>query len=383
MAQLRKLSQDDLDQSLELSQYAFQYVIPKEQIEDRKRMASLQEIWGEFEGDQLLSKLHLLPLCVYIGGKAIEMGGVAGVATWPQHRRKGSVSRLIKQALLSMRSNQQTVSLLHPFDFAFYRKYGWEWSVSHKRYTIEKRDLNFMSEVPGQVIRLQNNQQLETIMELYEAFAKNYNGMLLRSKMWWDYYIKPSNYQIAVCEDEQRLPRGYILYQVKDRIFEVKEFIYLDEVTRRGLWNFICQHDSMIDQVKMKATEDDKLPFLLSNPRISQDIIPYFMARIVDVEAFLKLYPFTKTPASITLTVTDPVAEWNNATYRLEDGIVLKQETQSEGFCCDIQTLTVLLLGTQTADFLYASGKLTGDITSVNRLAEVIHSKPSALFDFF
>ncbi len=54
------------------------------------------------------------------------MGGVAGVATYPEYRRSGYVKELLQHSLQTMKKDGYTVSMLHPFAVAFYRKYGWE-----------------------------------------------------------------------------------------------------------------------------------------------------------------------------------------------------------------------------------------------------------------
>ena len=60
------------------------------------------------------------------------MGGIAGVATWPENRRQGHVSTLLKHALQEMKSKGQTLSFLHPFSIPFYRKFGWELYAEYK-----------------------------------------------------------------------------------------------------------------------------------------------------------------------------------------------------------------------------------------------------------
>ncbi|MFG6497082.1 GNAT family N-acetyltransferase, partial [Fictibacillus sp. UD] len=101
--EIRRLSEMEYEKSLQLSQYAFQYVVKEEDLPKRYEMMKKHEIWGEFEKDDLISKLHILSLEISIDNKRFPMGGIAGVATWPEHRRKGSVTRLLQKALQSMK----------------------------------------------------------------------------------------------------------------------------------------------------------------------------------------------------------------------------------------------------------------------------------------
>ncbi|MCI3987612.1 GNAT family N-acetyltransferase, partial [Bacillus vallismortis] len=52
----------------------------------------------------------------------MKMGGISGVATWPEYRRKGTVPELIRKALLVMKKEKQTIIFLHPIMISFYSK---------------------------------------------------------------------------------------------------------------------------------------------------------------------------------------------------------------------------------------------------------------------
>ncbi|MFD2881051.1 GNAT family N-acetyltransferase [Paenibacillus rhizoplanae] len=63
-----------------------------------------------FEGDGIGAQLTLLPLQACIQGRPVSMGGIAGVATWPENRRQGYVAHLLTHALKTMNENGQTLS---------------------------------------------------------------------------------------------------------------------------------------------------------------------------------------------------------------------------------------------------------------------------------
>jgi predicted acetyltransferase len=380
--QLRKLTEQEFDKSIELSQYAFQYKVNKEDLPKRYKMLKRHEIWGEFEDEELISKLHILSLEIIIENCRFAMGGIAGVATWPEHRRKGSVTRLLNKALISMKEKGQTISFLHPFNVQFYRRFGWELTASLNKYTIEKIDLQRYPEVPGSISRLQKvdgNSQLNVV---YEKWSKKYNHLLVRNDYWWDSHVFTEGYNRIVYKDENGEPKGYLCCKAADKLLDVQEFVYVTENARRALWNFICQHDSMVDKVKIVAPSHDQLPYLLNNPRIHQEHYPYFMARIVDVEGFLKQYPFKNAEDPLTISITDDKAEWNNGTYKISrDGISIEQQNGS--LSMDVQTLTAVLLGSQKPAFLYECGKIKGDMQEVLRLEQIITNLPAAFIDFF
>jgi predicted acetyltransferase len=382
--QLRRLTEPELDKAIQLSEYAFQYKVKNEDLPKRYEMLKRHEIWGEFENDDLISKLHILSLEINIENCRFAMGGIAGVATWPEHRRKGSVTRLLNKALLAMKENGQTISLLHPFNINFYRKFGWELTVSINKYTLEKNDLIRYDDIPGSVSRLHNEDGNSQLNKVYEKWFSKYNHLLVRPDIWWNNHVFTEGYTRIVYKDENGEPKGYLCCKVADKLLDVQEFVYVTENARRALWNFICQHDSMVDKVKIIAPANDQLPYLLNNPRISQEHYPYFMARIVDVEEFLKHYPFKTIESPLSISVTDENAEWNNKTFIISSEGVTSEPTNEKGkLSMDVQTLTAVLLGSQKPAFLHECGKVRGKAEEVVKLEHIITKLPAAFMDFF
>lgn len=383
MSEIRRLTENDFDQSLELSQYAFQYTVEEDEKLKRKETLKRHEVWGEFEGETLTSKVHILPLTIFLGGKEMKMGGVAGVATWPEYRRNGNVSRLLEISLKSMKEKGQVISLLHPFDIDFYRRFGWELCMSNKKYEMDRAHLQFMEAVSGKVKRLTVKENVEVLNTIYEDFAIKYNGMLKRDSCWWENNVYSKGFHFAGYFNENDEAKGYILYKVSDKLMDIQEFIYLDGEARKGLWNFICQHDSMIDKVKILTPEDETLHFLLKNPKVKIEISPYFMARIVDVLGFLDQYPFRKTNDKVVLHIKDSRANWNNISIQIENGIVTEVSPEETGLTLDINCLTAILLSAHTATFFYEAEKLKGSVAAVLAWERLIENRSTSLLDFF
>ncbi|UUZ83497.1 GNAT family N-acetyltransferase [Paenibacillus sp. P26] len=379
-------------ESLALSAFAFQYELTPEDIEKRLTQMSGDSMWGAFVDGQLASKLTILQLETWIQGKQMAMGGIASVATWPEFRRGGLVSRLLGQALQSMRDSGQTVSFLYPFSFGFYRKYGWETFADYKKYEIPADLLPKLRPQPGRIVRL-TEELAEALDPIYSSFASRYNGTLVRTEAWWKRSILDRKTgTAAVYYDEDGNAKGYVFYQVKEKECTVHELVWLDHQARLALWRFLADHDSMIEKVVLRAPADDKLPFLLDNPRIKQEIVPYFMARIVDAAAFIAEYPFVSgTESTLKLELSDPYAPWNNGRFvvTIDESGTARVETEEEATSdvpvvrCSIQTLSTLLMGYQRAGFLHEIGRLETDEAGVDALERLIPARTTYLPDFF
>lgn len=293
MSDIKRLNlTEDADAIFALSQFAFQYELSEEAFKKKREEAERHTIWGWMADNQLAAKLHLIPLTCYINGKTFEMGGVSSVATWPEFRRQGAVKDLLYHSLQYMRESGQTISFLHPFSFAFYRKYGWEHTFSEKAYTIPLEMLKQGWGAEGSVRRIEDDTAL--LHEVYTDYAKNFNGPLTRDEKWWEQRVLKAKWHKAAAFSADGNAEGYLLYRVKAGKVTVHEFVYNTLNARKLLMQFIANHDSMAETVEMTVPENDNLPLLVEEPRFEQHIKPYFMARIVDVEAFLKDYPLDR-----------------------------------------------------------------------------------------
>ncbi|AJY75238.1 hypothetical protein VN24_12455 [Paenibacillus beijingensis] len=406
--EIRVLRADEFDLYLELAQYAFQIEMTEEQTNDARGRFKPEHVTGAFEDGNLAAMLTIIPLDIYLQGAKVQMGGVAGVSSWPEKRRQGCVGKLIAHALEQMRSSGQTVSMLAPFSFSFYRKYGWEMAFEHKKYTIATSFLPPRIDTGGRVERRDNDREL--VAEIYEAYASRYNGTLSRSAEWWTTSVyRRKKGSTAVYFGADNRPSGYAIYKVQDRKLTIHELVYLDEEARRALWTFFANHDSMIDETVVTAPADDDLPFLLPNPRIGQEMVPYFMARIVDVEQLVNMYRFAEgVRGHFTLRLTDSYAPWNEGVWRftadgsggaaleLERGAdPVSPETESETaatlehydhdneLTCGIETLSAILFGFKRPLELVRAGRLNGSLDSAELLEKLIPRRSTYLLDFF
>ncbi|KEK22902.1 GNAT family N-acetyltransferase [Bacillus gaemokensis] len=386
-----ELVENRYSEVIELSEYAFQYKTPENQLENRfKLMKEHHRLYGILEKNKLAAKLHLIPLTINMGDEVYKMGGIAGVATYPEYRRSGYVKELLKYALETMKDSGYSVSMLHPFAVSFYRKYGWELFANRLICTLTKSDLVMQKSVKGTVTRYHKDSHSEEISELYERFAKGFAGMLVRSKEWW----KQSVYHdltAAVYYNEENEAMGYILYEIKDSKMTVEEFIPLNNEARNGLWNFICQHDSMIKELKMVLHEREPLLYTLQEPRIKAEIMPYFMVRIVDVESFIEQYSFewNNQGNDVTLHISDSFAPWNNKTVVLKNKEAVfvndaeGKELQNIGIQLDINALSAMLFGYKRPLELYEIGHISGTEEEVNALEHLIPLHRPFIYDFF
>ncbi|HDR7255383.1 TPA: GNAT family N-acetyltransferase [Bacillus pacificus] len=381
-----RLTEDKFREALRLSEYAFQYKVEEDRLQQQlTRMKESHEVYGIMEGNDLAAKLHLIPFHIYIGKETFKMGGVAGVATYPEYRRSGYVKELLQHSLQTMKKDGYTVSMLHPFAVAFYRKYGWELCANLLVCHMTKSDLVMKKQVNGTVKRFNKENHSEEVEKLYETFAERFSGMLVRNEKWWLQAVY-DDLTLAIYYDENKTAAGYMLYKIEKSKMTVEEFVPLHNEARNGLWNFICQHDSMIKELEMTVSENEQLLYTLQEPRVKTEIKPYFMGRIVDVEQFLKQYElnWNNIQQEIILHITDSFAPWNNVSVRLANyEITIVEETTEKGIKLDINALSAIMLGYKRPLELNELELINGSEEEIRAFEKIVPVREAFIYDFF
>jgi predicted acetyltransferase len=302
---------------------------------------------------------------------------------YPEYAQHGLMKQLILQALLDMRNNGQTISYLYPYSIPYYRKKGWELITDKLTYTITDAQLPKVIPVNGKVRRVELDDQV--IKDVYDIFSKQQHGALIRHELEWQEYWRweQEDMHASVYYDQNNQAIGYVLYQIYNDVFTMKELVYLNEESRIGLWNYITAHHSMVFSVKGCSYINEPLAFLLDDGDINEQIKPYYMARIVDVEAFLKAYPFNQL-TNITFKIFDPILDFNNGYFSLNsDGTIIKDIKHPHIVELDIQTLVTMLMNYRRPTYLAKINRLKTDNDTINILENLIPRNAPYFSDYF
>ncbi|MGL4737306.1 MAG: GNAT family N-acetyltransferase [Cellulosilyticaceae bacterium] len=358
-------------------------------VQSKRPVLQKADVLGWFDGNKLVSQLAVYPMRVNIHGVIYEMGGVTGVATYPEYSNYGLMQSLMKQSLQDMRSRGQTISFLYPYSIPYYRRKGWEIISDVMSFTIKDIQLPKAVEVPGMVHRVDIDHK--DLKETHNRFTNQRHGALVRDQLAWEEYWRWEVEEIiaAIYYDINDVPQGYITYWIADDIFHMKELVYLSEEARKGLWNFISAHFSMITEVRGSTHTNESLAFLLEDSEIEEKIKPFFMGRIVDVEMFLKKYPFDHELQSkgFTFEVSDPLLEWNRSHFAVwwdekgEKQVTLEQK--GDVIKIDIRTLTTMLLSYRRPAYLARIGRIQAKSETIKLLETLIPLEEPYFSDYF
>ena len=324
---------------------------------------------------------------VNLFGTMYNMGGVTGVATYPEYMGRGLMAHLMKKALDNMRENHQCVSMLFPYLIPYYRKKGWEIVSDKMTYTIKDTQLPKHHKVGGMVERVDIDS--EDVHRVHDAFSAMRHGALKRNELEWEEYWRwdEDDTNVAVYYNVKDKPCGYMVYLIKNDIMHIKEMVYLNREAQKGLWEYIHAHDSMIDEVHGSTYFSEPIAFEMDDGDIKESIRPYAMGRIIDVEDFLADYPCDPDGGTlcIELEIEDSLLPWNDRTFnvRFADGhCTMTREPAEYHLKMGIGTFTTLLLGYKTAERLYELERIEGREEAVERLDDVLFHKIPYISDY-
>lgn len=396
---MRRLTTDDTAQYNALLRYAFQVTDSelaslgwgqKDIERSKKPVLKKTESFGWFDGDKLASQISVYPMQVNLFGRMYRMGGVTGVATYPEYAGRGLMGSLMKRALHNMRKNRQSVSMLVPYMIPYYRKKGWEIVSDKMTYTIRDTQLPARRSVDGHVERVTTDDA--DVRRVHDEFARQRHGALRRGDLEWEEYWRweADDVLVAVYYDAQETPTGYLVYYIANDVFRIKEMVTVNQEARHGLWNFVSAHYSMIDKVVGYNYTNEPMAFLLEDAEIQEEIEPYIMARIVDFEAFITPYPFDiiSIHDDLHFVIDDPVMDCNCGDFSLrwdERGQTLLERggTLGEEVRCDIQTLTAMFFGYKRPTYLRRVERLAASDEAVRILEDIIPIEQPYFSDYF
>ncbi len=347
------------------------FVIGENFMPDFIERMVLENTRGLFDDEgRFVSGLRLIWNDLWLGQKKVRMAGITSVATPPEYRRKGLLKHLLREVMRQEYEKGVNVSSLYPFEFPFYRKFGYELAGSVQSVTIKIPAMaGFRSQTKGQWSQCTAADWLR-FKALYDEYCVGRFGRLERpQENFWQRSIfnigqTPAAPRTAyIWTDGSGRNRAYIIYELKnkpntewERDMVVREMVWLDEAARHEIYVFIANHDSQAERVIWNTEPGDEVYALLSNPRAAKlENESGYMLRLLDVEKALdeRAWPVLEAGemAGFSVAIQDDVLAWNDQrTYRLEakgERVEVSSQagTERAGLSCDVRILAQLYAG--------------------------------------
>ena len=299
------------------------------------------------EGGEARATAAVLPMEIFVDGRARPLGGVAAVAAHPAYRRRGYAGELMRAALDGMHERGMHLSMLDPFSHSFYRAYGYELATEAVEYTLSPSDL---PPSPQQKrVRAYAPDDLPKMVTLLEEEAARRPCCVRRGEGRWRQVLAREDQEAAVYEDGGGV-EGYLIYEQRaggeepPRTLRVSELVARTPAARSALISFAAAYDPHDYKVSLSTSRGEPLHPFLRDSHVEARLEPGLMLRLVDVEGalgWLKREP----AAPLVLEVSDDVIPANAGEYTVGDGGVTRGAEAGERVKLDVRQLARLYAG--------------------------------------
>ena len=333
----------------------------------------LEQVYVIEEDGEVRASTTVLPLESFVEGEPRPMGGISAVMAHPAYRRRGYAGELIRAVLRDMRERDVALSLLSPFAHAFYRMFGYELVTEDIKYMLKPADLPTSQEQSH--LRAYREEDLSSLMALYEAEAKRHTLSVLRSEGHWRKSLADKDTDAAVYERDGDV-EGYVLYKISGRqdrdprrTLSVEELVTVTPRSREALLSFMAGLDPLVYGIEHYTPRGEPLHPYLRSSHVDAKIEPDQMLRLVDVEGALG-YLERMPEAPLVLDVRDDVIPENAGEYTVGDGKVARGAGESVSL--DVHQLAQLYAGYLPARDLARHGLVSASSPKALELLEAL-----------
>jgi predicted acetyltransferase len=349
------------------------------------------------DGDRIVAAAGARDFRQWFGGRELEMSGIWGVVTSPEHRGGGLATRAVTTLLEEARSKGQPLSALYPATQRPYRGIGFELGGTMTRHEVALDDLPRIASAPLPVSEYEPERDLEGVRTCYRASVAGHNGPIDSDEDdWWPNRILgpwfSSDVQRAVVARGPDGIEGYASFSYGSASGAI-DFNY----------NVVCRH--------LVASSMDGLSSLLSYLRAfrglgvglrftgppappltllveEQRLLPIWtyrwMLRLLDVPAALSGRGYGSANAAFDLVVEDGLFPENRGPWRVSvsDGVASVSEGPgSAAASMSIGTLSSLYSGFLSAWDAARLGLVQP--AAAPALASVFAGPAPWMYDFF
>lgn len=372
----------------QLAHYAFQFNQSEEYKNRLNYIVEHSKHYGSYDGETLASQILATPLKVQFFNQVFEMAGVGFVSSDPSYRGEGRIDQLMTDILNDCKENKVLFSYLAPFSYPFYRRYGYELIFERIAYDVPSREWPDSKRVPGKIRRQTWEDAKVDIKTVYQASNRNKHGGLQREDWWYDYKFRIQRpYYFAIYYNEAGMAEGYLVYQILNGKFHCAEWEILSGHAYHALNRYIATHKESVSEIRYEQGYNKNSAFFLQEkPLVHATIRPEMMVRIVDVEAFLTIYPFDNLQESFAIQIPeDSYASWNEGIFEINtDGTINKvAKTKLPTLTLSVQRFTQLFLGYQSLQQLVFFNEVTVDEKLMPVIEAILPTETPVLEDYF
>jgi predicted acetyltransferase len=350
---IRLANDRDITQIIDLWNYCFDDSPEFVDFYFKTCFKSYNTVVSEEDG-RIQSCLQLLPYRMMLRERETPISYIVGVATWPEYRRQGLIKKLLQFADKVMHERGIFHSILLPFQYDFYRKYGWEVcyefltykAIDFSNYHVKNKPTELKSN--SKFIKVGKEGNFDKLSKCYKQYMKYFNGYIMRGNKEWQKIIQDTEIAGGACYlyEEKESPSGYIIYTKNEKSLNINELVYLSNEAKAELIKLAFSHLGQVNQISRKAPFWDLDYLFMKDSRGIIEKETFVMGRIHDVVNALSGIFYSGE--EFVIRVKDEFYQKNNGSFLIKQkaGNSYLIRTNQEPDCIlNIRTLNQLLWG--------------------------------------
>jgi len=338
-----------------------------------------ENAWGAFDSDgKMLSAMIVDTAHININSKPVKVGQIIAVTSLPEARNVGGVRKIFETIHPIMKDDGMVFSLLYPFSFDYYRKFGYEHNYVKYRADFPIDGLKRYPYPTG--MRVCNS--WEDLAKIYDKFIQDKNMAILRTQKQWKEILKGDPHKTK--DFVYIHPDAYIMYQAQNRdktgLMHIKEIAWTSISGLEAIFGFMHGLRSEYSIASWHLPGGPDIFGVVNDPfSVKMNVESLVMTRVLNIPAALELCIAPPTKGSVVISVT------YHDIYQVswEDGKVKAEKTKLPADIeTDIETLAQFTTGFMTpAQALYRPGVKIH--SKMEELTALFPKKQQYLMEFF
>jgi predicted acetyltransferase len=384
------------DEIIELMRVA--YNLSSGSVPERTAWLPVEQMRCISDGSRVVAAAGARNFRQWFGGRELEMSGIWGVVTSPEHRGGGLATRAVTTLLEEARARGQSISALYPATQRPYRGIGYELAGTMTRHEVGLDDLPRGGSGPLPVSVYEPSRDLEGVRACYRASVSGHNGPIDSDDAdWWpDRILGPwfsSEVHRAVVARGPDGIEGYASFSYGpasgaiDFNFTVvcRHLVASTLSGMASLLSYLRGFRGLGVALRFTGPPAAPLALLIEEQRVLPVWTYRWMLRVLDVPVALSGRGYPPVTASFDLVVEDGLFPENRGPWRvvLEGGVATVSEGSGGGDAAvvSIGTLSSLYTGFLSAWDAARLGLIEPSTAPV--LASVFGGPAPWMYDFF
>ncbi|MFQ5834241.1 MAG: enhanced intracellular survival protein Eis [Candidatus Thorarchaeota archaeon] len=312
-----------------------------------------------------------------IRGSNMKFAAVWGVATEPQHRRKGLIRKLMGEAFPRMREEGLSLSILDPFFRPFYEKFGYALAEKRMRHVFKPRHLKLVKG-PADITNreLDNPDELGPLHEVEKSMAR-FGSRAFHTPRTLKRMIKSNHYHLLERDGE---PVGAVKFAFKGKEDEMELVVgysaYTSDYVFPAIVELVGQYAVPVRKVTWISDSESPVRHFFSEVHDAKSHASgCMMMRVIDFEDYCRqvTIPTTATD-SVLLRLRDDQCPWNNGVFKIEpnDGKLEVERTDGEPEIeLDALKLSEVISGHTPSSVLHEFGEIECSTDTASKLEAI------------